>query len=543
METRANYALIGLFTLCVLAGGFLFVYWFSMNDRGAEKRQVRVVFSGSVSGLSRGSAVLFNGLRVGEVTEISLLPDDPRRVTARIDVDGNTPLRADTRARLEYQGLTGVAQVSLSGGSPDAAPLVAQPGQPRPTIIAERSDFQDLLESARSIATKADEVLDTVNRVFKDNAESVSGTVQNVERFSKALGDNAPAIDNFLAQVGQAAEKIGPLAEKLEVLSQNVNTLVSSVDPKAVSQTVANVQTFTQTLADSRAQVNAVLDNAASLTQRLNQSTEKLDGTLNDVSTLVKAVDPQRVNAAVANVETFSKVLADNRENVDRVITNAASLTERLNTSSVKLDTALADVSRLVNAVDPAKLDRTLTNVEGFTQTLNDNRQSVADIIAEVSRLTKAIDAERINQVVANAEKFTAVLGNASPQTEKVIANAVSLTDKLNKSADRVDGVLKAAEDFLGSAAGEEGKGLFEDIRVAANSIRVLADNLDKRTAEITSGINRFTGPGLQEYRQLAEDGRQTLNEIGRAVRSLERNPQQLLFGGKPNIPEYGGRR
>src|SRR5215218_4441444 len=127
METRANYALIGVFTLAVIAAAFGFVYWFSGGDRGQSKQSIRVVFSGSVSGLSKGSAALFNGLRVGEVTDIGLFPDDPRRVTSIIQVEASTPIRADTRARLEYQGLTGVAQIALTGGEAGAPPLVAGP--------------------------------------------------------------------------------------------------------------------------------------------------------------------------------------------------------------------------------------------------------------------------------------------------------------------------------------------------------------------------------------------------------------------------------
>src|SRR4051812_46027320 len=128
METRANYALIGVFTLAVIAAAFGFVYWFSGGGRGQRKQSVRIVFSGSVSGLSKGSVVLFNGLRVGEVTDLSLLPEDPRRVVAIVQVDNTTPIRADTRARLESQGLTGVSQIGLTGGEPGSPPLVAGPG-------------------------------------------------------------------------------------------------------------------------------------------------------------------------------------------------------------------------------------------------------------------------------------------------------------------------------------------------------------------------------------------------------------------------------
>src|ERR687894_1880370 len=187
METRANYAVIGAFTLAVIAAAFGFVYWFSGSDSGQRRQPVRVVFSGSVSGLSKGSVVLFNGIRVGEVTDIHLLPEDPRRVVAIAEVDRATPMRTDTRARLEVNMLSGVAQIALVGGEPGAPPLTAGPGQPLPTIFADRSDFQDIMEMARSLARRADEVLEGVGRVVADNEGTINRTLQNAEAFSRAL--------------------------------------------------------------------------------------------------------------------------------------------------------------------------------------------------------------------------------------------------------------------------------------------------------------------------------------------------------------------
>src|SRR6478609_12207266 len=146
METRANYALIGLFTLAVLAAGFFFVFWFSGKDAGGKTQTYRIIFTGSVSGLSRGANVLYNGLKVGEVTSLSFATNDPNRVVARVDIDASTPMNVDTRARLEFQGLTGVASVQLSGGRPDSAPLDTKDPSKPPIIYADRSDFQDLLE-------------------------------------------------------------------------------------------------------------------------------------------------------------------------------------------------------------------------------------------------------------------------------------------------------------------------------------------------------------------------------------------------------------
>ncbi len=117
METRANYALIGLFALAVIASSFLFVYWVASPGRSSGEQSYKVVFTGSITGLGRGGWVLFNGVRVGEVKEINLMPQDPQHVYALINVDSRVPIRADTKARLELTGLTGVASVALTGGS------------------------------------------------------------------------------------------------------------------------------------------------------------------------------------------------------------------------------------------------------------------------------------------------------------------------------------------------------------------------------------------------------------------------------------------
>jgi phospholipid/cholesterol/gamma-HCH transport system substrate-binding protein len=525
METRANYALIGLFTLAVIAAAFGFVYWFSGSDSGTRRQPVRIVFSGSVSGLSRGSIVLSNGIRVGEVTDISLLPEDPRRVVATAEVDRTSPIRTDTRARLEVNMLSGVAQIAMVGGEPGAPPLVAGPGQPLPTIFADRSDFQDVMEMARSLARRADDILERVGRLVADNEGSISRTIQNAENFSRALGENAPGINRFLAQVGQAAERIGPLAEKLEVLTTDATELLRAVDRTRVARIVENVEGFTQALGENRQNLNSALQDMASLAKRLNDSAPKLDTALGDLGNIIKAVDPAKVGRTVDNAERFTATL---------------------------------------NAVDPQRVGRIVENVDVFTQVLGDNKQNVSNILLEAASLTRrlndtapkldmaitdvgnvarALDASRLNRTIENADRFAAALGNASPDVEKAIREAASITEKLNRSADRIDGVLKAAENFLGSATGEEGKDTFRSIRDAADSIRVLANNLDSRTAEITVGISRFTNSGSRQFEAAASEARKTLNDVGRAVRSIEKNPNQLIFGGRPSLPEYSGRR
>ena len=381
METRANFVLVGLFTLAVLGAAFGFVSWFSGLGGSSDRREVRIVFSGSVTGLTRGSSVLFNGLRVGEVKDIQLFPDDPRSIYAVIDVANSTPIRNDTRARIESQGLAGVVAIQLLGGKVDAPALQAREGQALPTIIAERSEVQDLLETVRNVARRTDDLFERLGRFVDDNDKSIATTIRNVEKFSAALGDNADGVNKMLSSIALAAERIGPLA----------------------------------------------------------------------------------------------------------------------------------------------------TQLESFTR--------------DLSEITRQVDVLRINRTLENIDRFATALGTGSGDVTKTLQSVAGITDKLNRAADQVEGVLKGAQAFLGSAAGGEGQGAFADVGAAARSIRALADNLDRRTAEITTGFNRFTGPGLRDIEALANDGRKTLNDLNRTLRSFERNPQQLIFGNRPAIPDYSGRR
>ncbi len=118
METRANYALIGAFTLAIIFAAFSFVYWFSGPSQSGKQDIYQIIFSGSVSGLSRGSSVLFNGVKVGEVTHLAISEIDPSKVDVLIRIDERTPVKTNTRARLETRGFTGVADVLLVGGTP-----------------------------------------------------------------------------------------------------------------------------------------------------------------------------------------------------------------------------------------------------------------------------------------------------------------------------------------------------------------------------------------------------------------------------------------
>ena len=135
METRAPFVIVGAFVLAAIAAVFGFVYWLQNTGGLAPRATYHVQFEGSVPGLLVGAAVLFNGIRVGEVSELNLAPDSPRRVNATISVASTTPVRADTRVGLEFQGLTGVPVVALEGVSWLATPVRCQRLSPNPAPV------------------------------------------------------------------------------------------------------------------------------------------------------------------------------------------------------------------------------------------------------------------------------------------------------------------------------------------------------------------------------------------------------------------------
>lgn len=188
METRAPYVLIGAFVLAAIFAIFGFVYWIN-NVGGIGPRKVyHVQFEGSVPGLLVGAAVLFNGIRVGEVTELSLVPDSPRRVNATLSVATNTPVRSDTKVGLEFQGLTGVPVVALEGGT-----LSSSSGEV-PTLIAEPGAGQSMTQAARDALRKVDSVL-------SENSAPLKDTIANFRTFSEALARNSGKLDNIVAGI------------------------------------------------------------------------------------------------------------------------------------------------------------------------------------------------------------------------------------------------------------------------------------------------------------------------------------------------------
>ena len=191
METRSRTTLIGLFTLAVIGAGFAFVYWLNTTAGLGARAVYRIRYDSPVSGLLKGSAVLFNGIRVGEVTALRLDPASPRDVTVEIAIERGAPVRADTRIGIEFQGLAGAPVVSLSGGTPSLPLLASTKGEP-PLLIAEKEAGLGMTQAAR-------DVLKHIDAVVSDNATPVRSLIANIDKFSGALARNTDRVDGIIA--------------------------------------------------------------------------------------------------------------------------------------------------------------------------------------------------------------------------------------------------------------------------------------------------------------------------------------------------------
>jgi phospholipid/cholesterol/gamma-HCH transport system substrate-binding protein len=186
METRAPFIVIGAFVLAAVAAAFGFVFWLH-NSAGTGARTIHhVQFGGSVSGLLVGAAVLFNGIRVGEVTELGIAENSPRQINATIAVAVKTPVHSDTKVGLDFQGLTGVPVIALEGGQQTG------PSSETQTLVADASAGQSMTQAARK-------ALERVDSVLEDNAEPLKSTIANLKVFTEGLAKNTGGLDSIVA--------------------------------------------------------------------------------------------------------------------------------------------------------------------------------------------------------------------------------------------------------------------------------------------------------------------------------------------------------
>ncbi|WP_308911358.1 MlaD family protein [Pseudokordiimonas caeni] len=243
METRASHVLVGGFVLLFIAGLIGFAIWLAKVDLDREYTDYDIYFDGTVSGLYKRGTVYYLGIPVGEVRDITLAPNDPRKVRVWVRLDGDVPVNEGATARLEFQGLTGVAYVEIKGGDPDRPVIEAVDGAPRPVIPSEASAFQELFESAPNLINEAIMTVVRLQMLLSDeNLASVRDTLANLNKVSGNVATASENIEGLLVDTRATLQAAAVAAENLGKLADSGNALLESDGKRMVDEAVATME-------------------------------------------------------------------------------------------------------------------------------------------------------------------------------------------------------------------------------------------------------------------------------------------------------------
>jgi phospholipid/cholesterol/gamma-HCH transport system substrate-binding protein len=280
METRAHHVLIGAFTVVVVALAVLFALWLGKSSLSKQHHYYDIVFTEAVTGLSTGSPVQYNGIQIGQVSQLKLDPRDPRKVLARIQVAADTPIKVDTRAKLGLLGLTGVAFVQLTGGAPDSPQLMPTPENPVPVIKSESSALTKLLASGSDVVTNLNGILDRLGRIVsQQNVDRISHTLKNIDQTTTTLAAEREDLRQLIQQASEASVQLN---RTLAGANKLVNGPALATLQQAQSA-MASLQQTTKTLNDLLAENRDSLQSGLRGVDQIGPTLRQLRVTLHDI--------------------------------------------------------------------------------------------------------------------------------------------------------------------------------------------------------------------------------------------------------------------
>lgn len=285
MDRNANYALVGVASAILLLGLIAFSLWLAAFKVGESFDTYDIVFKGPVSGLSEGGEVHFNGIKVGEVTAISLDEDDPTLVVARTRVESEIPIRADSRARLEPQGITGLNYILITAGTP-GQPLLreTQPGVEVKRIPTERSKLSDLLDGGATVVVGLDDALSAINRLLsEENIERIGSALDDIRLVAAELREHRAIIAEAESTLARANEAIANINE----LAKTGNALLDGEGRRSMASlesAAASLDTVLGKLESPAGEFAATgLPQVMSAIASLQRAVDNLDRTLSEV--------------------------------------------------------------------------------------------------------------------------------------------------------------------------------------------------------------------------------------------------------------------
>ena len=289
METRSNHILVGSVVLAMLAGLLIFIVWLAGLSNKSTKC-FDIYFAQGVGGLNKGSTVSFSGVPVGQIKQISLLPERPEFVWVRIDVDEETPVLQGTTAQIKGVGFTGVSEIQLDGAVKGSRPISQVGPQGCPVIPASSGGLGALLNSAPELIDRIQRLTERLTELLSDkNQNAISDILENVDRTTKVLAERAPDLADAMQDARIAARNAGIAAQRVAELASSTNQLVNDEGKPAAQdlrRAIAGVERATNNLdamiADARPGIQnltkSTLPEANRLVRDMRELTTSLQG-------------------------------------------------------------------------------------------------------------------------------------------------------------------------------------------------------------------------------------------------------------------------
>lgn len=556
METRANYFLIGLFTLLSILAAFAFFLWFARIEITRQFDYYDVVLD-SASGLGRAGDVRFNGILVGRVIDIAFMSDDPGLVRVRIEVDGSTPIKTDTVARLESQGVTGVSYIGLIGGSVDAAPLEPEEPGRVPVITAERSSVQAILEDAPDLLAEAIVLLRELRAFANEaNRDHVANILENADRASGGLGAALEDFSRISETVRAATEQIGAFTARLDPIVANVNTVLTRADT---------------TLADVSGAMGAAQSAFATadglIAERGDRLADSYEAVAASVQTTLGDIG-QRTAVLIEQAGDAVAIATARLEEAESVVREAEVALAGTTAAMASVETASDNFDALLETEGKALVADVRTAMAALSRIAENDMPA---IVADVREATATVN-RVVTTVGADATAFTGRLDGLADGSETLIAEATETFRSANAtlgaigpaidSADRASVAAERAFTGASRVLDEDVAGIVADIRgvsaeLEAALAQVAADlpaisaELRETLAAATRAANRFEtmiargAPGVEafatgalpQYARLATEARSLVTTLDRLVARIERDPARFFLGSQ--APEY----
>jgi phospholipid/cholesterol/gamma-HCH transport system substrate-binding protein len=286
METKANHVLIGAFTILITVLAVMFALWAANYSSNKQWDKYEVVFSEAVTGLGTGGIVQYNGINVGEVTKLRLDPKDPRKVIALIRLQADTPVKVDTKAKLAFVGLTGVAQIQLTGGLPESPRLLPTPEEPIPRIPTVPSALQNL-------SAAADDIVERIRSILSDeNVARISGTLDDIHQLSSSVAGQKQDIAELIKNLRDVSVNLNKTLVKANGSLDNIDQNVVKNLPELIRKldaTLANLESASKN-------ANSVIDdNREAISDFSQNGLGQVGPTLAELRVLVR--DLRRVSS------------------------------------------------------------------------------------------------------------------------------------------------------------------------------------------------------------------------------------------------------